>query len=130
MESTEKLTLITFHSYWVTQGLILLQESQLFLKNSYPLPSASIHPYLATSIDMKRAADEAPSADQQRKRPGPSPSNPPTNGYPHPPFSPASVASPSPQHQQTHTGNFKKFIGCSKFEDYELEIKLGEGTFG
>ncbi|RUS33291.1 kinase-like domain-containing protein [Jimgerdemannia flammicorona] len=89
---------------------------------------------------MKRAAEDPQSTEQQqRKRPGPSPSNPSTlNGYvnrnghdtPFPPFSPASVASPSPQHQQIHTGNFKKFVGCSRFDDYELEDKLGEGTFG
>ncbi|RUS30779.1 hypothetical protein BC938DRAFT_478974 [Jimgerdemannia flammicorona] len=103
-----------------------------------PFPSICVVP---RPLNMKRAADDLPADDQQqRKRAGPMPSNPPITANdtlrrdsfppftPIPPFSPA-YASPSPQHQQAHTGTID-LKGCSKFEDYGLEDKLGEGTFG
>ena len=43
------------------------------------------------------------------------------------PLSPMiSSQTPSPSQQY----NSKAYIGCTKFEDYIIESKLGEGTFG
>lgn len=66
---------------------------------------------------MKRAAEEpAPLDNQNKKRVIRSPISP--------------TEAPSCLQQPLHTGNFRTYHGCSKFEDYELETKLGEGTFG
>src|ERR1700709_1695894 len=47
--------------------------------------------------------------------------------------SPASITSASPQYTPQHRRSPKetrRYVGCSRITDYELEDKLGEGTFG
>lgn len=83
---------------------------------------------------MKRSAtDDFQSSSQKRAL---NATHSPAQTSPPPYYSnasPASITSASPQYTPQHRRSpreSKKYVGCSRITDYELDDKLGEGTFG
>jgi hypothetical protein len=85
-------------------------------------------------FNMKRSAtDDIQSNSQKRAL---SAAHSPAQMSPPPYYSnasPASITSASPQYTPQHRRSpreSRKYIGCSRISEYELDDKLGEGTFG
>lgn len=75
---------------------------------------------------MKRSSAHLPAWDSGRatKRPPSSPA-----AHRHPPTGPRNGATSDP-HKKEEPSKRKRYLGCSRLEDYQLLDKLGEGTFG
>ncbi|ORX77787.1 Pkinase-domain-containing protein [Basidiobolus meristosporus CBS 931.73] len=82
---------------------------------------------------MKRSGDDSIEDQHEHKHPpsyGTSPSNASNGTSQTVPVSPYIASSPSTASPLYKQRDSKKFTGCSRYEDYEIEKKLGEGTFG